>query len=47
MKTITPALKAHLAKSATTLAACWLIQRTDGVQFAFTSFDSDFIALLS
>jgi hypothetical protein len=41
MKTISPALKTHLAQTTTTLAACWLIQRTDGALFAYTTLDTD------
>jgi hypothetical protein len=41
MKAISDALLAHLAGGVTTLAACWLIVRTDGAQFAFTTLDRD------
>lgn len=43
MKTITPALKAHLALPVTSLATCWLIVRVDGQQFAFTTLDEDLV----
>jgi hypothetical protein len=43
MKIISPALKAHLASAVTTLATCWLIVRTDGVQFSFTTLDADLV----
>lgn len=41
LKSISPALKAHLALPVTSLATCWLIIRTDGRQFAFTTADFD------
>jgi hypothetical protein len=41
MKTITPALKAHMAQTVTTLAVCWQIVRVDGMSFAFTTADID------
>jgi hypothetical protein len=43
MKTISPALKLHLASAVTSLATCWQIVRRDGVQFAFTTHDSDLV----
>ncbi|PWR19154.1 DUF2163 domain-containing protein [Zavarzinia compransoris] len=41
MKTLPPALAAHLAGGVTTLARCWLIQRRDGVSLGFTDHDVD------
>lgn len=41
MKSVSTALKNHLAQTVTTLATCWLIQRLDGTTFAFTSHDAD------
>lgn len=43
MKTISPTLRTHLAQPVTSLATCWLIVRTDGAQFSFTSFDEDLV----
>lgn len=43
MKIISPALKAHLALPVTTLATCWMIVRTDGLQFNFTTLDEDLV----
>lgn len=40
MKAISPALKAHLAGPATTVAFLWKIKRTDGVILGFTDHDS-------
>jgi uncharacterized phage protein (TIGR02218 family) len=37
------ALAAHLAQTSTTLAVCWRVIRTDGVEFGFTSHDQDLI----
>lgn len=39
MKSITPAMAAHLLQDATTLATCWRIVRRDGQVFAFTDLD--------
>ena len=39
MKTLSPALQAHLDSGATTLAWCWRIERADGVVFGFTDHD--------
>ena len=39
MKTLLPALQAHLDGGATTLAWCWRIERSDGVVFGFTDHD--------
>lgn len=43
MKTISPALAAHLAAGATTLAWCWKLTRRDGVVFGFTQHDRDLV----
>jgi uncharacterized phage protein (TIGR02218 family) len=40
-KTISPALKAHMAQTVTTLAMCWEIVRVDSASFAFTTLDVD------
>lgn len=34
------ALKAHIESGLTTIAHCWAISRTDGVEFGFTDHDS-------
>lgn len=39
MKSLPPALSAHLAEGTTTLAWCWRIQRADGAAFGFTDHD--------
>jgi NlpC/P60 family putative phage cell wall peptidase len=39
MKTLDPALQAHLDDGTTTLAWCWRIARADGVTFGFTDHD--------
>ena len=39
MKTLDPALQAHLDEGTTTLAWCWRITRADGVTFGFTDHD--------
>ena len=39
MKTIDEALAAHLAGRITTLCACWLVTRSDGVTLGFTDHD--------
>jgi uncharacterized phage protein (TIGR02218 family) len=39
MKTLSPALQAHLDSGTTTLAWCWRIVRVDGVTFGFTDHD--------
>ncbi len=36
MKSLPPALQAHLDDGTTTLAWCWRITRADGVTFGFT-----------
>ena len=41
MKTLPPALQAHLDSGATTLAWCWRIERADGVVFGFTDHDRE------
>jgi len=39
MKSLSPALQAHLDDGTTTLAWCWRIARADGVTFGFTDHD--------
>ena len=39
MKSLNPALQAHLDEGTTTLAWCWRITRADGVTFGFTDHD--------
>ena len=39
MKTLPPALAAHLASGATTLCWCWRLARRDGVRLGFTDHD--------
>jgi len=39
MKTLTPALQAHLDDGTTTLSWCWRISRADGVALGFTDHD--------
>lgn len=41
MKTLTPALTAHLASGTTTLAWCWRLIRRDGSSLGFTDHDRD------
>ena len=41
MKTLPPALQAHLATGATTLAWCWRLTRRDGTALGFTDHDND------
>jgi hypothetical protein len=43
MKTITPAMKAHIESDVTTLATCWNIIRQDGVKFFYTEHDEDIL----
>lgn len=43
MKTISPALKTHLASGASTVAACWRIERPDGRVYTYTEHDADII----
>lgn len=45
MKTITPALRAHLDGRVTTLATIWRIIRTDGKSFFFTDHDETIVYL--
>jgi hypothetical protein len=42
-KIITPAMRAHLDKETTRLAAIWRITRKDGQQFFFTDHDRDIV----
>ena len=39
MKSLSPALQAHLDDGTTTLAWCWKITRADGQSFGFTDHD--------
>ena len=39
MKTLSPALAAHLASGATTLCWCWRLSRRDGLRLGFTDHD--------
>ena len=41
MKTLPPALKAHVAGEVTTLCYCWRITRRDGIALGFTEHDRD------
>ncbi len=41
MRTIPPALAAHLQRGATTLCHCWKLLRRDGAAFGFTDHDRD------
>lgn len=41
MKTITPAMQAHIKGDTTTLTTCWKITRTDGKAFFYTELDHD------
>lgn len=41
MKTVSSALGTHLEGEVTTLATCWKVTRTDGVEFYFTDHDRD------
>jgi uncharacterized phage protein (TIGR02218 family) len=43
MKTLSPALAAHLAGEVTTLATCWRLERTDGWTRGFTDHDQDLV----
>lgn len=43
MKSVSVALAAHLAQSATTLATCWKLKRRDGVVLGFTEHDLDIV----
>lgn len=42
-KSITSNLENHLSDTVTSLAMCWHVTRTDGVEFFFTTHDSDLI----
>lgn len=39
MRTLSPDFAAHLARGATTLCHCWLVERRDGVRLGFTDHD--------
>lgn len=39
MKILDPTFQANLARSVTSIAWCWLIERLDGLSYGFTSFD--------
>ncbi len=41
MKTLSTALKTHLAQEVTTLATCWKLTRRDGTVLGFTDHDQD------
>ncbi len=43
MKAVPPALAAHLAAGATTLAYCWRVTRIDGLVLGFTEHDRDLV----
>src|SRR5947207_2810885 len=43
MKTLSTALKNHLATEVTTLANCWQLVRRDGQSFFFTDHDQDLV----
>ncbi len=43
MKSISPALDAHLSGEVTTLCSCWKIVRRDGQAFYFTDHDKDIV----
>ncbi|MGE4043595.1 MAG: DUF2163 domain-containing protein [Acetobacteraceae bacterium] len=43
MKTLSAALKAHLAGEVTTVCTCWRITRRDGAVFRFTDHDVDLV----
>jgi uncharacterized phage protein (TIGR02218 family) len=43
MKTLPPALAAHLTGGLTTLCRCWRVDRRDGVIMGFTDFDRDLV----
>jgi len=42
-KTISAAMQTHLQEEVTSLATCWSITRTDGVEFFFTDHDDDIV----
>ena len=43
MKTLPPALAAHVAGGLTTLCRCWRVERRDGIVMGFTDFDRDLV----
>jgi uncharacterized phage protein (TIGR02218 family) len=43
MKTVSVALKTHLAGEVTTICTCWKITRRDGTEFFFTDHDVDLL----
>jgi hypothetical protein len=43
MKSVSPALAAHLTGEATTLATLWRVVRRDGAVFTFTDHDRDIV----
>ena len=43
MKSLSPALQAHLASGATTMAYCWRVTRRDGTVLGFTEHDRDLV----
>ncbi|GGD09105.1 DUF2163 domain-containing protein [Aquisalinus flavus] len=43
MRTISPALQAHLDSGTTTLATCWRLTRRDGTAFGFTDHDRSLV----
>jgi uncharacterized phage protein (TIGR02218 family) len=43
MKSLPPALQAHLSSGATTLCWCWRLTRADGVELGFTDHDRDIV----
>jgi uncharacterized phage protein (TIGR02218 family) len=43
MRTLPPALAAHLATGATTLCRCWRLSRRDGAVLGFTDHDEDLV----
>ena len=45
MKTLSPALAAHMDGEVTTLATCWKLKRRDGVILGFTDHDTDVVVL--
>src|SRR4051794_35111161 len=40
MKTLSPALEAHLGAEVTTLTTCWKLTRRDGLLLGFTELDT-------
>lgn len=45
MKQITPALRAHIASTTSTLTTCWRITRADGQRHFYTEHDTDIVYL--